>query len=122
MEWGGGPVDCAGQGAILNHLVTVDSKSSKQGEVHLLYINTSRWSNLDKGFVKQGLWITLLTKHLKVENEKSPSQQNHHLNNHHDAVIEDGLQAEHSSLVDVNQVDLLARLAIPGQGLGLGWL
>ena len=103
------------------------------GNTYLLYFNTSRWSNLDQGFVKQGLRIALLTKHLKVWIEKSPSgdhsktnhHQNqmfdHHLKNHHDAVVDDGLQAEHRSLVDVNQVDLLARLAVPRRGSGLGW-
>ena len=75
VERGGGPVDFAGQGAILNHLVAVDSQSSKQGEMYLLYFNPRRWSNLDKGFVKQGLRIALLTKHLQVEIENRSASE-----------------------------------------------
>ena len=37
---------------------------------------------------------------------------------HHHTVIDDGLQTEQSSLVDVDQIEVLACLAVPEQRFG----
>ena len=101
------------------------------GDTDLCYFNIRRWSNLHEGFVKQCLRITLLTENLQVDifliwSSQSPvgvhftakhrKWINHFLQNHHDAVIDDSLQAEQGSLVHVSQVDVLVCCAIPGWG------
>merc|ERR1719403_730112 len=63
---------------------------------NLLNFHIFRRSDLDKGLIKQRLRFARVTSH-------------------HHTVIDDSLQTEQSSLVDVDQVEVLAGIAVPEQ-------